>query len=99
MIENQKQNKTQEILFSETESDPDAVSKSEIKSIHQIKERDTPYITGPDRSQTVMFPPLVDDYVSNDNPVRFVEAYVESLDLSELEFTHSVPMYLKDERR
>lgn len=91
MSENQKQNKKQEILFSVTESDPDAVSKSENKSIHQITERENPYITGSDRCQTVMFPSLVDDYVSNDNPVRFIEAYVENLDLSDLRFTHSIP--------
>ncbi|MCB0727837.1 MAG: IS1182 family transposase [Ignavibacteriae bacterium] len=53
--------------------------------------RETPYITGSDRNQTVMFPPLVDDYVSNDNPVRFIEEYVKLLDLTELGFTHSVP--------
>lgn len=88
---NKDQNNKQEILFSETESAMDSVSNPEIKNIHQIKERENPYITGSDRSQTVMFPPLVDDYVSNDNQVRFIEAYVESLDLSELGFTHSVP--------
>ena len=88
---NENQNKKQEILFSETESELDAVSNPEIKNINQIKDRENPYISGSDRSQTVMFPPLVDDYVSNDNPVRFIEAYVENLDLSELGFTHSVP--------
>ena len=91
MSEIQSQNENQEILFSVTESQTDAISKSEIKSIHQIKERENPYITGSDRCQTVMFPPLVDDYVSKDNPVRFIEAYVENLDLSDLGFTHSVP--------
>ena len=88
---NENQNNKQEILFSETESDKDAVSNPEIKNIHQIKERENPYITGSDRCQTVMFPSLVDDYVSNDNPVRFIEAYVENLDLSDLGFTHSIP--------
>lgn len=53
--------------------------------------RENPYITGSDRRQSTMFPSMVDDYVSNDNPVRFIEAYVESLDLTELGFTHSVP--------
>lgn len=53
--------------------------------------RETPNITGSDRNQNVMFPSLVDDYVSNDNPVRFIEAYVENLDLTELGFIHSVP--------
>lgn len=53
--------------------------------------RENPYITGSDRNQSTMFPSMVDDYVSNDNPVRFIEAYVESLDLTELGFTHSLP--------
>ena len=88
---NENQNNKQEILFSETESEIDAVSNQEIKNIHQIKERENPYISGSDRTQTVMFPPLVDDYVSKNNPVRFIEAFVENLDLSELGFTHSVP--------
>ena len=88
---NENQNTKQEMLFSETESEIDAVSNQEIKNIHQIKERENPYISGSDRTQTVMFPPLVDDYVSKNNPVRFIEAFVENLDLSELGFTHSVP--------
>lgn len=53
--------------------------------------RENPYITGSDRNQSTMFPSMVDDYVSNDNPVRFIEAYVENLDLAELGFTHSLP--------
>lgn len=88
---NENQNTKQEMLFSETESEIDAVSNQEIKNIHQIKERENPYISGSDRTQTVMFPPLVDDYVSKNNPVRFIEAYVENLDLSDMGFTHSVP--------
>ena len=57
------QNNKQVILFSETESDIDSVGNPGIKNIHQIKERENPNICGFDRSQTVMFPPLVDDYV------------------------------------
>lgn len=87
----ENQNNNQNNLFSETKSYPDSVSKSDIKNVHQIKDRENPYISGSDRSQTVMFPPLVDDYVSNDNPVRFVDEFVETLDLSELGFTHSIP--------
>jgi len=87
----ENQNNNQEHLFSNTKSDPDKVIKSEIKNVHQIKERENPYIIGSDRSQTIMFPPLVDDYVSDDNPVRFIEAYVNGLDLIEMGFTHSVP--------
>lgn len=53
--------------------------------------RENPYIIGTDRIQSTMFPSMVDDYVSNDNPVRFIEAFVENLDLTKLGFTHSVP--------
>lgn len=91
MIETQHQNNTQKNLFSLTESESDAVSKLEIKDIYNRNERGTPYITGSDRCQSVMFPSMVDDFVSNNNPVRFIEAYVENLDLTELGFTHSEP--------
>jgi len=54
-------------------------------------ERENPYITGPDRSQSIMFPELVDEYISEDNAVRFIDAYVDNLNLFELGFTHSIP--------
>lgn len=47
------------------------------------------YIQGVDRNQSLMFPELVDDYIKNDNPVRFIDAYVDSLDLAKLGFTHA----------
>lgn len=62
-----------------------------MSKIQQDNLRETPYKTGADRFQTVMFPSVVDEYVSEDNPVRFVDAYVESLDLVEMGFTHSIP--------
>ena len=34
------------------------------------------------RSQTLLLPACVDDYVGLDNVVRFVEAFVNSLDLA-----------------
>jgi len=39
------------------------------------------HITGHDRSQTLLLPEAVDDYVSSDNPVRFIDAFVDGLDL------------------
>lgn len=36
----------------------------------------------------MLFPEIVDEYVSGENPVRFIEAYVESLDLVGLGFQH-----------
>jgi transposase len=41
-----------------------------------------PRIAGHDRSQTLLLPEAVDDYVGPDNPVRFVDAFVEGLDLT-----------------
>jgi transposase len=50
------------------------------------------HIEGSDREQMTLFPEALDDYVSQENPVRFIDAFVESLDLEELGFTHAVPM-------
>jgi len=47
------------------------------------------YITGEDRYQITMFPECIDDYVSDDNPVRFIEAFVMSLDLIKMGFKYS----------
>jgi hypothetical protein len=40
------------------------------------------YISGHDRSQTLLSPEAVDDYVGLDNPVRFIDAFVDALDLA-----------------
>ena len=44
------------------------------------------HISGNDRSQLLLLPESVDDYVGPDNPVRFIEAFVDSLDLEECGF-------------
>ena len=44
------------------------------------------YIKGVDREQSLLLPDIVDDYVSESNPVRFIEAYVDQLNLPELGF-------------
>lgn len=43
--------------------------------------------TGLDRSQTLLFPERLEDYIGAENPVRFLEAFVASLDLAALGFT------------
>jgi transposase len=40
------------------------------------------HITGHDRSQTLLLPESLDDYVGPENPVRFIEAFVDGLDLA-----------------
>ena len=49
------------------------------------------YISGMNREQVLRFPEIVDDYLAENNPVRFIDAYVESLALAALGFTHAVP--------
>ena len=44
------------------------------------------HIDGIDRDQITMFPEALDDYIHEDNPVRFVDAFVGNLDLSSLGF-------------
>lgn len=40
------------------------------------------HLSGTDRSQLLLLPEAVDDYVGPDNPVRFIEAFVNGLDLA-----------------
>jgi transposase len=49
------------------------------------------YIEGEDRKQTVLFPEVLDDYISEENPVRFIDMFIEGLDLSELGFGRAIP--------
>jgi len=49
------------------------------------------YIAGPDRTQVVLLPDVLDDYVSADNPVRFLDAFVAQLELGALGFQRAVP--------
>jgi transposase len=41
------------------------------------------HIPGFARSQLLLLPEAVDDYVGSDNPVRFIDAFVNGLDLVE----------------
>jgi transposase len=42
--------------------------------------------TGLDRTQTLLFPERLEDYIAAENPVRFLDAFVASLDLHALGF-------------
>lgn len=35
------------------------------------------YIAGVNRDQVVLFPEAIDDYITPDNPVRFIDAFVD----------------------
>lgn len=49
------------------------------------------YIQGESRQQIVMFPEAMDDYIDEDNSVRFIDVYIDRLDLCELEFQKPEP--------
>jgi len=49
------------------------------------------YIAGENRKQTILFPEVLEDYVSEENPVRFMDAFVEALDMNELGFERATP--------
>src|SRR5262245_60395735 len=49
------------------------------------------YIRGVSRHQAMLFPESVEDYITEDNPVRFIDAFVTSLDLGQLGFQRAQP--------
>jgi transposase len=50
-----------------------------------------PHIQGVSRDAVVLFPPSLDEYIGADNPVRFMDAFVDSLDLEGLGFERVTP--------
>ena len=44
------------------------------------------FIEGANRAQAAILPEYLDDYISDDNPVRAIEAFVDGLNLSRLGF-------------
>jgi transposase len=49
------------------------------------------FVEGEARQQVVLLPPCLDDYVTENNPVRVIEAFVDELDLATLGFDGVVP--------
>jgi transposase len=49
------------------------------------------FVQGQERSQGTLFPACLDDYISDDNPVRVIDVFVEELDLRALGFDSVVP--------
>ncbi|HKM60174.1 MAG TPA: transposase, partial [Candidatus Bathyarchaeia archaeon] len=48
------------------------------------------HVTGHHRKQSVLFPNILDDYVDKQNSVRFIDVFIDSLNLEKLGFKHSV---------
>ena len=49
------------------------------------------HVNGTHRDQTVLFPNTIGQYVEKENPVRFIDAFIDSLNLEKLGFKHSIP--------
>ena len=49
------------------------------------------FIEGVHREQSTLFPERIDDYITEENPVRVIEAFVDELDLFELGFNSAQP--------
>lgn len=50
-----------------------------------------PYIKGESRGQLTLMPESLDDYVSEENPVRVIDAFVNKLDIKSMGFTKHTP--------
>ena len=46
----------------------------------------TGFIEGEPRSQATLFPEALDDYISEENPVRVIDVFIDNLDLAKLGF-------------
>lgn len=49
------------------------------------------FVEGVDRDQATLFPECLEDWVDENNPVRVIDVFVDSLDLGELGFTGVAP--------
>jgi len=49
------------------------------------------YVEGESREQRVLFPEALDDYISEDNMVRFIDAFVDGLEMEDLGFDRTAP--------
>ena len=49
------------------------------------------YIGGESREQRIFFPEALDEYIGEDNAVRFIDAYVDGLQMEELGFKQTAP--------
>ncbi|WP_085035246.1 IS1182 family transposase [Ensifer aridi] len=49
------------------------------------------FIEGEDRRQATLLPDMLEDYVTQDNPVRVIDVFIDELDLEALGFAGAVP--------
>ncbi len=51
------------------------------------------FIRGESRDQGTLFPEHLDDYIDEENPVRFIDVFVDDLELSALGFQRIAPAW------
>jgi transposase len=49
------------------------------------------YIQGEDRNQIILLPECINDYITEENTVKIIDAFVETVNLNKLEFKKAVP--------
>ena len=49
------------------------------------------FIEGTDRTQSILFPEQLDEYVEEDNAVRVIDVFVDALNLKALGFNGALP--------
>ncbi|MFT7661285.1 MAG: transposase [Gammaproteobacteria bacterium] len=49
------------------------------------------FIEGESRTQSTLFPARIEDYICDDNPVKFIDAFVDGLILIDLGFSSAQP--------
>ena len=54
------------------------------------------HIKGQSRTQATLFPEALDDFVTDENPIRVIDVFVDSLDLASLGFEKSKPKQQAD---
>lgn len=54
------------------------------------------FIEGEHCHETTLFPKLPDEYISENNAIRVIEAFVDGLDLFELGFSSAKPKQQED---
>ena len=62
---------------------------SKEKKMRKRGKRNMEYISGINRKQSILFPEVIDEYIEEDNPVQFIDVFVDGLDLKELGFSHA----------
>ncbi len=50
------------------------------------------FVEAVDRSQTTFFPECLEDFIDDENPVRFIDAFVDALPLLKLGFEGVEPL-------